>query len=285
MESAEDLADWMVETGTPYELADAIQDYLEARGTKMMTDIVQDTGDPDLYCYAEEHDELGWSNFLEGRVGATLFLIQEESMKELGMKMTLTKWSGLLVQSLILITHRQWLYRNAQVHLKKAEGLTEREHMRVIEEVRQMMLVDPNELLPRHQHLLEEDFLRLGQGSTVNRKLWLDKMSAAVKAKRAVRGSLGQEGGEDNTDKRARSNRQQENNDNEAQSRCRHLWRHIEETEKRRLPPRKGEERVTRGSIPKVKHQTTCALVARDCGCSKRFLEKKGSALCIVLVA
>lgn len=46
--------------------------------------------------------------------------------------------------------------------------------MKVIEEVRQMMLVDTSELLPRHQHLLEEDFIKLGEGTTQERVIWLD---------------------------------------------------------------------------------------------------------------
>lgn len=90
-----------------------------------MTDIVSESDDKELLKYAREHDELGWSNLLEGRVSTTLFLMQKTSMEEMGAKITLPKWSGLFVQNLILMTHRQWLYRNAQVvHLKKVEGRT-----------------------------------------------------------------------------------------------------------------------------------------------------------------
>ena len=248
MESVEDLIDWMLETGSSYELADALYDYLEARGRRRMTDIVRDSDDGDLLRYAREHDELGWSNLLEGRVSTTLFLLQETSMHEVGVKMTLAKWSGLFVQNLILMNHRQWLYRNAQVHLKKVEGRTEAEHMQVIEEVKQMMLVDPSELLPRHQHLLEEDFIKLGEGTTHDRIVWLDKMRSAVEAKRAIRTRREEEGAGDG-DLEGSSNDSQDRGDNEAQSRCKHLWRPTEvqnTTSSQTLPTETTASKYTR---------------------------------------
>eukprot|EP00956_Cyclotella_meneghiniana_P002951 scaffold3544_cov46-Cyclotella_meneghiniana.AAC.2 len=80
------------------------------------------------------------------------------------------------LQHLLNITHRQWLYRNARIHLRKVEGLTAAEHEDVIELVKDMVMVDPADLLPRHRHLLARDFRKLGEGATVDRKLWLQQM-------------------------------------------------------------------------------------------------------------
>eukprot|EP00956_Cyclotella_meneghiniana_P023589 scaffold46165_cov127-Cyclotella_meneghiniana.AAC.2 len=83
---------------------------------------------------------------------------------------------------LLNITHRQWLYCNARIHLLKAEGLTSSEHEDIFNLVKDIMLVDPADLLPRHRHLLEQDYKQLGEGSTMARKLWLQKMRSAVSA-------------------------------------------------------------------------------------------------------
>ncbi len=60
--------------------------------------------------------------------------------------------------------------------------MTNSEHEDIFELVKDMMLVDPSDLLPQHKHLLEQDYKKLGSGSTVARKLWLQQMRSAVSA-------------------------------------------------------------------------------------------------------
>ena len=60
-----------------------------------------------------------------------------------------------------------------------------------------LMHTDPEELLPRHQHLLEIDFGALSEGSSIPRLHWIAAMDSATKAADCVRrghfipGSLG----------------------------------------------------------------------------------------------
>eukprot|EP00956_Cyclotella_meneghiniana_P031979 scaffold85846_cov40-Cyclotella_meneghiniana.AAC.7 len=49
-----------------------------------------------------------------------------------------------------------------------------------------MVMVDPADLLLRHRHLLERDFRKLGEGATVDRKLWLQQMRSAISATNSV---------------------------------------------------------------------------------------------------
>ena len=137
---------------------------------------------PHLRKFAMDHDTLGWDNFLQGRVARKLFLLVKESLCAAGSRMRLQTWSKFFLRHLINITHRQWLYRNARIHIRKLEGKTEREHTRIMEEVRDMMLVDPSDLLPCHRHLLRQDYERLGEGTTVDRQYWLAQMTSAVSA-------------------------------------------------------------------------------------------------------
>ena len=125
--------------------------------------------------YADEHDRLGWDNFLEGRVSQTLFQLQQDTLVRAGSSWRIQAWAKKFVQHLLEITHRQWSYRNAKVHLKKAEGRTAQEHEAVMSEVRKMMLVDPTELLPEHRALLHTDFVWLGSGTTAERIQWVER--------------------------------------------------------------------------------------------------------------
>ena len=44
------------------------------------------------------------------------------------------------------------------------------------------MLIDPADLLPCHRHLLQQDYLRLDEGPSVDRQYWLAQMNSAVSA-------------------------------------------------------------------------------------------------------
>jgi hypothetical protein len=46
--------------------------------------------------------------------------------------------------------------------------MTSAEHLTIIELVKDMMLVDPADLLPCHRSLLQVDFRRLGEGSGID---------------------------------------------------------------------------------------------------------------------
>ena len=192
-ESVETMVDWMESTGTEPILMLAVEEYLMGRGRVRMVDILEDEDDERYVQYAEEHDKLGWDNFVGGRVSATLFIIQEEWFKEAKSSRTIKHWAGQFVLRLLEITHRQWVFRCTKMHLKKIGNRTEREHLQIMEEVKEMLLTDPRELLPQHQFLLEEDFLRLGEGGSEDRLLWLEQMEKAIEARRSVRG--GSEGG------------------------------------------------------------------------------------------
>jgi hypothetical protein len=156
-ESVLSLVEWLSATDMDDELSLGLLDYLLAQGKRSLRSLLRP--DSKYLLYADEHDRLGWDNFLEGRVSNTLFQLQHENLVQAGSSWRIQTWAKKFVQHLLEITHRQWSYRNARVHLKKAEGRTTQEHEVVMNEVRQMMLVDPSELLPEHRALLQMDFV------------------------------------------------------------------------------------------------------------------------------
>lgn len=177
-ESVGQLLAWLDETFMDEDIISAFRHYLRSYGEGSMVQLL--SGRAEFLAYAMDHDTLGWDNFLEGRVATSLIRLQTGFLHRAGSRMQIRTWAKKFVQLLLNITHRQWLYRNARIHLRAVEGKTEQEHLQVIRAVRNMMLVDPATLLPEHRKLLELDFLRLGEGSTVDRQYWLAQMQTAV---------------------------------------------------------------------------------------------------------
>ena len=68
------------------------------------------------------------------------------------------------------------------MHIRLLEGKTTEEHRVIMEEVLDRLLTSEEELLPQHRHLVDLDFGRLGEGTTVDRQYWLANLDSAVKA-------------------------------------------------------------------------------------------------------
>ena len=83
---------------------------------------------------------------------------------------TPTRWGQQFIEQLLSITHKQWIFRNSKVHLRKLDGLTEGEHNDIFQRMEELMFTNPDDLVPAHRHLLEEDFDCLGEGSAVTRQ-------------------------------------------------------------------------------------------------------------------
>ena len=96
--------------------------------------------------------------------------------------MTAKRWARGLIQKLLQMTHRQWLLRNAQVHIKRKGDMTEAEHDKLLKKIEKLMWIDPENLLREDRHLLEEDFDALGQSSALDQQLWVAEMEASLSA-------------------------------------------------------------------------------------------------------
>jgi hypothetical protein len=59
-----------------------------------------------------------------------------------------------------------------------------------MDEVAQLILVEPRSLLPQHRHLLETDFEKLGSGDTLERQYWLANMTSAIQAANSLSNTI-----------------------------------------------------------------------------------------------
>jgi hypothetical protein len=136
---------------------------------------------PHLHKWAQEHDILGWDNFLEGRVGSQLFQLQQDKLHRHPSRLHIKTWGTTFIQHVLSITHDQWTFRNARVHIKLLEHKTADEHDSIMESVMERLTTSPEELLPQHRHLMEMDFTRLGEGTTADRQYWIAPVDSARK--------------------------------------------------------------------------------------------------------
>ena len=131
---------------------------------------------------AKYQDKLGWDNFLKGRIPSLMVEEQCRHIKTCSAVYTVELWSIGMIEHLLGITHKQWLYRNARVHLEKLDGHTEAEHVKVMSRRRVLLWTDPDSLMPQDRMLLEGDFSALGSGPAANRLYWIASMESALGA-------------------------------------------------------------------------------------------------------
>jgi hypothetical protein len=178
--TVDNLLDWMESTHSDLPLVECLEEYLLSHGEGSMQNIAGHY--PHLHQWAEEHDILGWDNFLEGRVGHTIFRLQRKSLSDAQSRMHIKTWATLFIQHVLTITHQQWAFRNARVHIRLLEGKTAAEHRDIMEEVLDRIATPEDDLLPQHRHLIDVDFARLGEGTTADRQYWIANLDSAVKA-------------------------------------------------------------------------------------------------------
>jgi hypothetical protein len=185
------LLDWMETTSVDIDVVECMEEYFKHQGEMEMREIAAPY--EKLHEWAIEHDILGWDNFLEGRIGNVLLSMQQARLNAIGSRTHISTWATGFIRRILDITHKQWLYRNARLHICLQEGKTIEEHDFIMDQVGDMLLTDPDTLLPQHQHLLDSDFSKLGEGTSADRQYWLEDMKTAVQASRRVNSMVSNE--------------------------------------------------------------------------------------------
>ena len=94
---------------------------------------------------------------------------------------SITKWGISFIKTLLSVTHRQWLFRNADVH-HDFDGLTMHGHKLLLIRINELLTTSPGDLLPAHRYLLQQDFVQLGNADTIQRQIWVAAMESALGA-------------------------------------------------------------------------------------------------------
>ena len=127
---------------------------------------------------AKYHDRLGWDSFLEGRVCALWVECRSAHIRSEKQLRSADLWARGLLRRLLQITHEQWIYRNATVHLKVSDGLTVAQHETILTTMEGYLHTDPAQLLEENHHLLYSNFVALAEGPTKDRVEWISEIES-----------------------------------------------------------------------------------------------------------
>ena len=161
--SVSDLIEWMTAVETSPVLARMIGQYLTARNSRTMSEILLEVEHDPIetqVLLAEDHDKLGWQNFIEGRISKLYLEVQQTHYRSIeNCRRSAATWAQTLIEKLIKIIHNQWTWRNEKLHFRRYPGAeTAFEYEQTMERImNQLEMTDPEDLLPEDQYLLEVD--------------------------------------------------------------------------------------------------------------------------------
>jgi hypothetical protein len=130
---------------------------------------------------ARIQDQLGWDCFIKEQI--PIFLIETVCpfLLNWSTQKSIMRWGVFLLKSLLSVTHKQWLFRNSDVH-HIINGLTTHQHALLNQRIHDLIQTTPKELLPMHCHLLQQDFAQLGNVDTLQQQIWVASMESAFGA-------------------------------------------------------------------------------------------------------
>lgn len=137
---------------------------------------------PRLHELAATQDSIGFDNLLIGRLPKALLPLVQPSLQQANRRgLTPQYWAKNFSYELILFTHKQWTYRNGTVHFKPSEGKTIKEHLAIDVQVKSLLTLPPDSLLPHHRHLLSPSYAKLlGKESSTTKQFWMAEVQAAL---------------------------------------------------------------------------------------------------------
>jgi hypothetical protein len=98
-------------------------------------------------------------------------------------------WGAKFIKSLISITHKQWLYRNSNVH-HVIDGLSSQQQQELTAKIHKLLETKRTSLLKRHKHFMDVDFMKLGSETTIEGQVWVANVEMAISVAKVVRGNL-----------------------------------------------------------------------------------------------
>jgi hypothetical protein len=146
-DTVQDLGRWMMKTLGKENVSATVTMYLLSQGETLMTDCVHG-GNQELINVARESDCLGWDSLLEGRISTLWLPLVSQLLSKSSRSLLPPSWGRQFINKLHNIIHKQWIYHNTFIHYRGTDGLTTLEHHKIINQVEEYALIDPEELLP-----------------------------------------------------------------------------------------------------------------------------------------
>jgi hypothetical protein len=184
--SSTSLLHWMLSADTSRDLTFLLVKYVRSRGDASMEEICRDHSLPASFLpYAREQDGIGWRRFMEGMVarGIEGVLNSADGLAE-DSTLTAEKWTMVLVQKLLEITHGMWIYRNLMVHDGVSGVLATTRKEKLMEEIEHQLELGGEGLREEDKWMMEVNLGDLSEGTGERECYWLLAIQAAREHRR-----------------------------------------------------------------------------------------------------
>ena len=183
----QNLDEWLTDNNTEPNLHITIIRYLQHKGTQSFSEL-------SLYpsSLSIAQDEIGWDNFLEGKVSNEICPLQATYLDTIPSDKIVTTWITGLISHLIKIIRSQWIYRNEIVHKRTADGLKQVEGANIRIAIRSQLRQGTTGLDDEDKFLVWHTYQEINNWSGDEKKLWLCAIKAARLAQLLM--TMGDEG-------------------------------------------------------------------------------------------
>ena len=135
-----------------------------------------------LFNFSLTQDEIGWTNFMEGKLTTEIRLIQEQYLNSISSSTPIQSWISKFISQLLHILHTQWLYRNEIVHTRTSGGLKKSEGAAICIAIRVQLRLGTQDLDAEDHFLLHHTYDEISTWTGEEKKLWLHAIESATQA-------------------------------------------------------------------------------------------------------
>ena len=181
-QSVKSLEKWLKFKQTSPLLLIGIIRYVVGKGAVTYRCVENNT--PTLRLLSVSQDMLGWNNFMEGKISKRFRMIQQQHYADNDSKFSSHKWSSDLISRLLLMIHKQWIYRNNVVHKRRKDGLKHKEGMKVKRKIEALCAEGNTMLEPEDTYLMDAPLECIQEWDGIKKKIWIRSVEAAKAVKR-----------------------------------------------------------------------------------------------------
>jgi hypothetical protein len=132
-----------------------------------------------IFDAATEQDNIGWFNFMEGRISRQWGIAQAEHYASRGSQRTANRWTEELIQNLYSVVHKMWKSRNDIVHARNDKGIKLKEAREIEIAIEREFAQGPEGLRPEDRHLLRRGKRKVHRMPACEQRTWLHSMEVA----------------------------------------------------------------------------------------------------------
>lgn len=171
-----DIGLWLLEVDTHPSIRQCILDSLAPRSTNTLFSTY---ADQICAVAATEQDEIGWQNFVEGKISKTWGDLQFLYYQEQFSNRSVDRWTSGLVTRLLELTHGMWIHRNNILHAVDAQGLPLQQARELEADIHAEFRQGTDGLARRDYHFIRRGLDDVMSMSVIDKRGWLRGISLA----------------------------------------------------------------------------------------------------------